>query len=135
VSIISEYDDPLNFSLYDAEGVLIETSSSDDSESISLEGLEAGTYHVQVYGDEGITNPDYSLDINAPSYITITPDKFEPNDSLETATDLGLLSEDNTWSGLSIHPEDSDWFKFAMAQTGRGYNSVSIRSSYSNEPL
>ncbi|EKD05940.1 peptidase domain protein [Arthrospira platensis C1] len=87
VSIISEYDNPLNFSLYDAEGVWIETSSSDDAESISLEGLKAGTYHIQVYGDEGITNPDYSLDINAPSYITITPDKFESNDSLETATD------------------------------------------------
>ncbi len=37
VSIISEYDDPLNLSLHDAEGVWIETSSSDDWEYISLE--------------------------------------------------------------------------------------------------
>ncbi|MDT9228658.1 pre-peptidase C-terminal domain-containing protein [Limnospira sp. PMC 1242.20] len=135
VSIRSDYDDPLNFSLYDAEGVLIETSSSDDWEDISLEGLEAGTYHIKVYGDEGITNPDYSLYIDVPWDRTITPDEFEPNDSLETATDLGLLSESNRWYGLSIDAEDSDWFKFAIANTGRGYNSVSIRSSYSNEPL
>ncbi|TVU54444.1 MAG: T9SS C-terminal target domain-containing protein [Arthrospira sp. PLM2.Bin9] len=131
----SDYGENLNLSLYDAEGALINTSISGDEDRISLEGLEAGTYHVQVYGDEGITSPNYSLYINAPWDITMTPDEFEQNDSLETATDLGLLSEYNTWSGLSIHAEDSDWFKFAMAQTGRGYHSVSIRSSYSNEPL
>ncbi|MFO7142672.1 hypothetical protein B9T16_13980 [Arthrospira sp. PCC 8006] len=136
LSIWSDYEN-LNLSLYDAEGVLIETSSDsiDAQGSMSLEGLEAGTYHVQVYGDEGITSPNYMLEIDAPWDITMTPDEFEQNDSLETATDLGLLSEDNTWSGLSIHAEDSDWFKFAIAQTGRWNNSVSISFSYSYEPI
>ncbi|MDT9274728.1 MAG: hypothetical protein P5680_09000 [Limnospira sp. PMC 737.11] len=139
VSISSSYYGELNFSLYDAEGVLIETSSSDDSESISLEGLEAGTYHVQVYGDEGITNPNYSLYIQAP--WNQTPDQFEPNDSIETATDLGLLiKRDNTalwrydypsyfWGGLSIHSEDSDWFKFEIGKIGEAGDFVSIAST------
>ncbi|EKD05941.1 peptidase domain protein [Arthrospira platensis C1] len=99
-----------------------------------MEGLKAGTYHIQVYGDEGITNPDYSLDINAPSYITITPDKFESNDSLETATDLGLLSEWNYWSSLSIHEGDSDWFKFAIVDIGRVNYDVLIIFEY-DDPL
>ncbi|EDZ95222.1 MULTISPECIES: peptidase domain protein [Limnospira] len=123
----------LNVALYNTEGVLIDTSVINDWEGISLEGLAAGTYHVQVYGDEGAIIPFYSLSITAP--WDMSPDRFEPNDSIETATDLGLLSQGNSWDNLSIHPGDSDWFKFDISQTGRDYNSVSISSFYSGENL
>ncbi|WP_434222348.1 hypothetical protein, partial [Limnospira platensis] len=148
VSIISEYDDSLNFSLYDGEGVLINTSSSDVRKGISLKGLEAGTYHVQVYGDEGVIIPFYRLFIDAPSEMT--PDRFEPNDSIETATDLKLQPHDDPcvpsgygdmeysafiWSDMSIHSGDSDWFKFDMTNTGGNYDYVFIHSSESGDHL
>ncbi len=127
------YGDHLNFSLYDAEGVLINSSSSEAMNGISLEGLEAGTYHIKVYGDEGITRPSYSLNINAP--WNMTPDRFEANDSIENATDLGLLSQWNSWDNLSIHAGDSDWFKFDTSETGIADNYVSLGSYYYGDNL
>ena len=44
-----------------------------DSETVSLQGLTAGSYYIEVWGrnlytDEYTTNLDYSLEINAPTY-------------------------------------------------------------------
>ncbi len=46
----------------------------------------------------------------------IPPDAMEPNDSPTAANDLG--SRDQTLSSLSIHPGDTDYFKFTPNGTG-----------------
>src|SRR5690606_23635879 len=43
-------------------------------------------YLIEVLGKNGATNADYRLVVDGPQAI---PDPFEPNDTLETATDLG----------------------------------------------
>src|SRR5262249_55543481 len=55
----------LDLRLYDASGTQLRSSEgTGDSERISLDGLAAGTYHVQVYGYPGAHNPNYTLEIN-----------------------------------------------------------------------
>lgn len=54
----------LDLRLYDASGTLIRYSDSvSNTERVSLNGLTAGTYYVQVYGYRGVFNPSYTLDI------------------------------------------------------------------------
>src|SRR5262249_50018819 len=55
----------LDLRLYDAGGTQLRSSQgTGDIEQISLDGLAAGTYHVQVYGYQGAYNPNYTLEIN-----------------------------------------------------------------------
>lgn len=52
----------LNLELYNSNGGLIGFSNNGgDSESISMDGLGAGTYYVRVIGFDGAINPEYSL--------------------------------------------------------------------------
>ena len=56
--------------LYNSSGTLLGTSQgTGNSESISLSGLAAGTYYVNVYGNSGVTNPSYSLSISPPAAV------------------------------------------------------------------
>ncbi|MFM6307438.1 MAG: PPC domain-containing protein, partial [Dolichospermum sp.] len=55
----------LDIGLYDGNGNFLNNSTGvDNQETISLEGLTAGSYYLQVYGYNGAVNPDYSLFIN-----------------------------------------------------------------------
>jgi hypothetical protein len=64
----------LQLALYNASGALISTSTgTGNSESVSLNGLAAGTYYVDVFGANGATNPNYSLTVAAPTPTTTTP--------------------------------------------------------------
>jgi hypothetical protein len=55
----------IDLRLYDVNGTLLRTSDSvTNEERISLNGLAAGTYFVQVYGYQGATNPNYTLTID-----------------------------------------------------------------------
>ena len=57
----------LNLGLYDSAGTLLAASASaGDGESLSLSGRAAGAYYVRVYGVSNVTNPTYSLVIDAP---------------------------------------------------------------------
>jgi Bacterial pre-peptidase C-terminal domain len=57
----------LDLRLFNLQGQQIRLSDgSGNEERISLNGLAAGTYYVQVYGYRGVANPNYSLDINPP---------------------------------------------------------------------
>jgi hypothetical protein len=48
----------------------------------------------------------------------LVPDRFEPNDSYDAATDLGTLG-DRTETGLSIHAANNyDYYKFKAAASG-----------------
>jgi Leishmanolysin/Bacterial pre-peptidase C-terminal domain len=63
----------LQLALYNSSGVQVASSlGTGNSESVSLNGLAAGTYYVDVFGASGATNPNYSLTINPPT-TTTTP--------------------------------------------------------------
>src|SRR5204863_2357314 len=44
-----------------------------NSESVSLNGLAAGTYYVDIFGASGATNPNYALTITPPTVVTPPP--------------------------------------------------------------
>ncbi|WP_017715519.1 pre-peptidase C-terminal domain-containing protein [Kamptonema formosum] len=111
----------LDLRLYDASGnELYSSTSTGDSESISLEGLAAGTYSVEVYGYNGASNPNYTLDIWALTAASATGDYYEENDSLDTAYNLSRLEGANYFDALSIESGDDDWFSFELLNPG-GY--------------
>ncbi len=61
----------LQLALYNSSGGLISSSlGTGNSESVSLNGLAAGTYYVDVFGNAGATNPNYSLTITPPTVVT-----------------------------------------------------------------
>src|SRR5262249_55941337 len=57
----------LDMILYDAAGnVIARSDSTNDYEQISLQGLAAGTYYLEVFGYNGATNSNYALSFNTP---------------------------------------------------------------------
>lgn len=125
----------LDLALHDQHGLLAESDSVEDLEAISLEGLDAGTYWIEVFGYSGQTNPEYRLVIDAPVYEAPAPDRLEPNNTLAEAT--LVRSDDETLAGaqrltaLSIHSDtDEDLFAFTTVATGTTAHGVSV--SYRN---
>ena len=126
--------------LYDATGKERKSETINSIEEVSLKGLAAGTYLIQVKGYNGAINPSYQLAINAPDSSTIPMDwadsngannvrtKAEDLSGLQgTAEDLLELQGTNVFSGLSIHQgTDQDWFKFKTVGAGIAGNAVSI---------
>jgi hypothetical protein len=61
----------LQLALYNASGVQVALSSgTGNSESVSLNGLAAGTYYVDIFEASGATNPNYSLTVTPPTATT-----------------------------------------------------------------
>jgi len=57
----------LDLELYSVSGRLLKSSKGNaNGESVSLNGLAAGTYYIRVFGRAGAANANYSLTINAP---------------------------------------------------------------------
>jgi hypothetical protein len=69
----------LQLGLYSSTGALLATSAgTGNTETISLSGRVAGAYYVDVYGDNGVANPNYSLTVVAPTATsTPTPSGFQ----------------------------------------------------------
>lgn len=64
----------LQLALYNSAGTLISSSQgTGNSESVSLNGLAAGTYYVDVFGAGGAFNPNYTLTVAPPVSTTTTP--------------------------------------------------------------
>ncbi|TRV50784.1 MAG: hypothetical protein EWV53_14205 [Microcystis panniformis Mp_MB_F_20051200_S9] len=122
----------LELYLYNSTGttILKKSETINNIEEVSLSGLAAGTYLIQVKGYNGAINPSYQLAINAPETSTIPTDwadKNGTNNTRATAEDLLKLDGVNLFSGLSIHQGgDEDWFKFETLKTGIVGNAVSI---------
>ncbi|MEO5367387.1 MAG: clostripain-related cysteine peptidase, partial [Magnetococcus sp. WYHC-3] len=111
----------VDVALYAASGEMLRQSVGvGDGETIRLEGLNAGTYSVRVYGFNDATNPDYSLTLNAPlsSGETISGDVYENNDSAATATQLGTLRGAYTLESASVEAGDDDWYAFTTITAG-----------------
>jgi hypothetical protein len=108
----------LVFQLFDSNDTLLQTdSNATGTEQVDLSGRPAGSYYLRVAGYAGATNPDYTLAIHAPD--TATGDRFEPNDTFATATDLRQVEGPQEWDDLTIHVTgNDDWFKFQTLATG-----------------
>ncbi|MBE9145418.1 pre-peptidase C-terminal domain-containing protein [Planktothrix mougeotii] len=107
----------LDFYLYDQNNNWVgsSTSGSNDTESILLSGLGAGTYYAQVIGWAGATNPNYELTLNATTGgTTVTDDRYEENDSLGGAKQLELSN--GQFSANNLVANDDDWFQFTVPQ-------------------
>ncbi len=123
----------LELVLYDSDGGEVDASAgTHDFEMIWLGGLEAGTYYLEVYGFAGDENPDYTMVIEAPHATdhvdgTFEPDEKEPNDTIETAWDIGQVSGFEEIGPLSIHePGDEDWFHFETLATATSWDGAAV---------
>ncbi|MGA2499329.1 MAG: pre-peptidase C-terminal domain-containing protein, partial [Tepidisphaeraceae bacterium] len=108
-------DGNLDLFLYTADQALLATSAgTGDGEHLSLSVSAGAMYYVRVAGAGGATNPSYTLSVAAP---TLTPDRFEPDDSFAQAASLGTGYRTET--GLSIHaPGNDDYYKTTAAVSG-----------------
>ncbi|MCL4788949.1 MAG: pre-peptidase C-terminal domain-containing protein, partial [Verrucomicrobia bacterium] len=109
--------------LADANGTFLRFAWLDEyfgfaSSSVSLAGLAPGTYYLaayglgQVYPGYAQVNPRYDLEVVAP-LGTLQADRFESNNTSQTATDLGVIAGQRIEPELSLHSSsDADWFLF-----------------------
>jgi len=107
----------VDMQLLDSAGAVLATSASlGNSETVTRTGVAAGqVYHVRVYGFSGMTNPDYDMTVDGPD---IPADRFEPNNSLATATDFETLGH-ATENFLSIHQSgNADYYRFVAGSSG-----------------
>jgi uncharacterized protein (DUF2141 family) len=126
----------LDARLYNSVGRRVTSrSTTTDNEKLSLAGLSAGTYFVEVFASpdtDGGPNM-YSLVFNTPSD---TGDRFEINDSRGIATNLGIVERGTRHEGLSIHtPVDGDYFRFELATPGRWQDEVIIEFTHADGDL
>ena len=119
--------------LLNASGSQITAASpaQGDPETISLSGLPAATYYVEIKSDTGATNSNYSLTVNAPagSGTNIPPDwTGGTHTSLASALGIGSLQgPQKPLTNLSINASGVDeWFKFETSATGGAGDSVRI---------
>jgi hypothetical protein len=119
----------LNMQLYDADRRMIDRAvSTTDDERISLAGRPAGTYFVEVYGRVGATNV-YELVVAAPN--TLLPDRFESNNSLATATNLGAIAGAVRLDDLTIHnTTDRDFFRFDLVAAASQFQYIQAQFSH-----
>jgi hypothetical protein len=137
----------LQLELFDAQKVLLEKSDSSTSsngmEVINLDAVTGTTrYFLKVSGvDVEVVQPNYSLKLE-PSGVTrsetIAPDNYDTNGDnnlSQKATNIGSLgdNESRNITGLSLTPEDQDWFVYNPSRlTDLNPNAVSI-SGYSGD--
>jgi len=117
--------------LLDSAGATLESSTGvSDDERLSLQDRPAGTYFVEVYGFAGARNA-YSLAFETPA--TPSGDRFEANESRETATDLRTISGAMSVAELSIHTtSDRDFYRFTTTGTGTSAHYVDVLFAHAN---
>ena len=121
----------LDLELYDQAGTKIASSNSaSNEERISLQGLAAGTYFARVFGFNNSINSNYQLSLQTPTNV-INADRFEVNNTVATATNLGVLTAPQTTSALTVHnTADLDHYRFETSATGKADDYVQINFSH-----
>jgi hypothetical protein len=120
----------LDIELYASDGTTLLDSSQGvgNTESISLNGRNAGVYFLRVYGYGGATNSEYSVAISAPvNAAGDWADRLAANNTAATARDLRTVQGFQTWEPFSIHTAtDVDWFKFTTLATASATDYLQI---------
>ncbi len=108
-----------------------------DGQWIDVTGVPNGNYFLEVTLDANnviqetneVNNTvlvPYTLNTGSAVGGSILPDRFEPNNTPETATNLGVMGVQNQ-SGLTAHiSNENDYFKFVAASTGTGTVQLAI---------
>ncbi len=111
----------VDIELYRADGTSLVGRSTGvgNQESISLGGLTAGDYLLKVYGFNGASNPNYDINIHVAPVTISAGDRFEDNDSAQSATLLPSINTTLLESGLSVQRDDADWYRFTLSSAGR----------------
>ncbi|WP_179051975.1 pre-peptidase C-terminal domain-containing protein [Nostoc sp. TCL26-01] len=123
----------LDIELYNEAGGQLYTSywnaSGYGQNVLSLAGLLPGTYYFRVGSYEGQLTPSYDLVFNLP--VSLSSDRFENNNTSQTAKNLGAISGFKQENNLSIHTNtDIDWFQFQI--TGQTNNQHYIAIDFEN---
>ena len=107
----------LDIALFNSDFDLIREADGnrvDNQERISLQDLPASDYLVRITGHDNALNPNYTLRFLTP--LAPLPDWAEENDQFIEAYDLGMVTGQRYWDGLSMSPSaDDDWFKFTTS--------------------
>ena len=89
-----------------------ESDFGNNSASLQLDAQNGDSFLVRLFESSGQSHPGYSFTIDGPD---IVPDRFEANDTIETATEI----EPVNYAGLSIHePRDEDWLRWMAPADG-----------------
>ena len=120
----------LDLRLLDRSGrVLTASEGTTGRETVLLGGLPAGVYYVDVYGYGGAYNPAYTLSSNVrvgDTRATITADRFETNNTLVKATNLGSIVATSEVTGLTLTRRDVDFYKFELTKPGTATSDVVV---------
>lgn len=124
----------INIRLTSSTGTVLRSALGvTDTETISLGGLAAGNYAIQVFGAGGATNPSYKLTIDAPAHSPLPPDDArEENDTRQTAS---LITGSSNQVLTNLVNNDDDWFTFTTTQKGTMSNLVQIGFDHSKGNL
>lgn len=122
----------LELRLLDSLGQTLATSATANNfERISLQGRSAGKYYLQVLGEDSAVNPNYSITIDPPTAV-IDPDRFEPNNTITTATNLTVNEVFSQIKNLTVHQvTDNDWYKFDLQKEGRDGHYITVDFKHS----
>ena len=124
----------LDLELQDITGNIIERSESvEQIEQIPIDGLEEGEYFLRVYGFDGETG-SYDLNINTLSTLSPQRDRFEFNDSLDTANEFGALQSRGVIQDLSTHYlGDVDYYSFELADDASPLHWFKLKDERAND--
>ncbi|QNI94698.1 clostripain family protein [Synechococcus sp. A15-127] len=108
-----------NLSLLDQSGNPISDQSTfyGFDAHLSLEGIEAGQYHLMISQGSEATPGQYSLAYEVPELTTYhhKEDRFESNNTTSTATVLNDISSIDTLDDLTLtNQSDVDWYQFTL---------------------
>lgn len=122
----------LELRLLDSGGqILASSATANNFERISLQGRSAGKYYLQVLGEKNAVSPDYLITIDPPTAV-IDPDRFEPNNTITTATNLVVNEVFSQIKNLTIHKAtDIDWYKFDLQKEGRDGHYITVDFKHS----
>lgn len=119
----------LDLTLRDRRGREIARSEgTTDREVVSLAGLPAGRYYLDVHGYGGAYNPAYTLttdiQVGTTRAAAIPADAFESNNTRAAATNLGTVTATSVVNNLTLTRNDVDFFKFTISSAGTSSSEV-----------
>jgi uncharacterized protein YkwD len=117
----------IDIELQDSSGKVLAQSSGQSNKKTVVYQADAGkVYFLKVFGQ---ANPSYSLKIDGPE--AITPDAYEPNDSLQSAVNLNGASPNI--NQLSLHSNhDIDFYKYTALANGSAEFNLEFLHSQGN---
>lgn len=96
--------------------------------TLELGTLAAGAHELKIALNAGnsVEESNENDNVFIKNFKVIDDDDYEPNDSLETASDLGVPLEQVVYSAKAGAEQNEDWFKFTTTAIGTEFSCVRI---------